>query len=337
MNIVFHYDCIKALARSAGLEEDEAQTIAYASQYVDDGQGDQYMTINDLPPVALPLKQGDDFYQVQTAHSTFEMATDGFLRGGARRAVYISFHFVPKKKPALSAADCVVLPDCSWAGELLTAAKADVLNESSESRLPTLIRLGVITHSYADTWSHQGFAGLHDGSVNDVHDCQFVKDGTYVPLTGIRSPFPIGHGMASTLPDESQTTWRYRPREDAEFITRNNTDEFMKPAEVIFRHFCDLTGQTVAFDSIRDRVQACLALGQIENSHGPWLKAFPGIKFAYDKDEWQNAALEPVEPDYSEPSADSSLTFNAKGDLRWFYFHLAALQQRKAIMGQIRC
>ncbi len=36
MNIEFHYYITKYLALSAGFEEDEAEIIAYSSQFVDD-------------------------------------------------------------------------------------------------------------------------------------------------------------------------------------------------------------------------------------------------------------------------------------------------------------
>jgi hypothetical protein len=46
----FHYGVVKLVARAAGYREDEAQTIAYASQYTDDATAHEAMTVKGMGP-----------------------------------------------------------------------------------------------------------------------------------------------------------------------------------------------------------------------------------------------------------------------------------------------
>ena len=50
MNIDFHYFVIKTLAYTAGFSEDDAQTIAYYSQQVDDFTKSSPMRVRQEPP-----------------------------------------------------------------------------------------------------------------------------------------------------------------------------------------------------------------------------------------------------------------------------------------------
>ena len=46
MNINFHYAAVKVLARHAGFSEGDSQTIAYASQFVDDATAHEEMALD---------------------------------------------------------------------------------------------------------------------------------------------------------------------------------------------------------------------------------------------------------------------------------------------------
>ncbi len=44
----FHYYCVGVLAKAAGFQEDDALTIAYASQYVDDSTESEPINVGDM-------------------------------------------------------------------------------------------------------------------------------------------------------------------------------------------------------------------------------------------------------------------------------------------------
>ncbi|MBU1138498.1 MAG: hypothetical protein KKA76_05930, partial [Proteobacteria bacterium] len=99
-----------------------------------------------------------------------------------------------------------------------------------------LHRLGVTMHVYADTWAHQGFAGLQD-SVNEVEEAKETGNsdvfksglGDFIRNCLDDAIPPLGHGRATMFPDMPFLKWQYR-NHNKELIELDNTEEFCRAA-----------------------------------------------------------------------------------------------------------
>lgn len=95
---------------------------------------------------------------------------------------------------------------------------------ASKGKDNDLHRLGVLLHTYVDTWAHQGFSGmLSDGnSVTHLHHDGDHRDGLLTKLFGhieetynniqsaiVGNVVKVGHGAALTFPDLPWAKWEY--------------------------------------------------------------------------------------------------------------------------------
>lgn len=205
MDTEFHYWMTAIIAERAGFSREEAGTIAYASEYVDE---------NDVCiEVAWPGSR-------KKRYRNFVSQTMNILK--PRRElmrVYPVFHFVPGDPLAESARRrdgrmhiLNTTPDSDNARELFDAA----------FRAPEHIRLyriGVASHMYADTWAHQNFVGWFD---SHNHLDMDIKPN-------------IGHADAEHHPDWPAHRW-----EDGRLVDGviDNRARFLDAAEALFRRYC---------------------------------------------------------------------------------------------------
>ncbi|NIO80757.1 MAG: hypothetical protein GTN53_09110, partial [Candidatus Aminicenantes bacterium] len=144
MQIDFHYYCIFRLAVLAGFSRRDAETIAYASQYVDDSTESE-------PVEPFPDQRFD---AVRTARHNLEA-----YNWNVQKKVYMPFHFLPgrirRENPEGFSYMTTLRTD-----DLARMIIKDVLDETNRKFM--MIRLGVALHAVADTFSHFGFSGrLH--------------------------------------------------------------------------------------------------------------------------------------------------------------------------------
>jgi hypothetical protein len=164
----FHYDVIYFLAAHSGFSPDEAQTIAYSSQFTDDNQR-QY----DI--------EGYKNYVSQTLNIL--KPKDELIR------IYPAFHFMPGPKPEMHLKD-----------GRLHMLQVEPGNDNAMAMLKTafelgdLYRVGVAVHVLADTFAHQGFTGTR----NTFNSMQSLK--------GVLTP-SIGHADAGFAPDRVSSAW----------------------------------------------------------------------------------------------------------------------------------
>jgi len=197
----FHFYLIYALAETAGFADDDAFTVAYASQFVDDNNEKQYPKKDGQPkfPSAIKLN-GSYFRPIMTQSMSVKS-----LVYEIQKYVYVPFHFIPgdSNQPIDGKINkYATTPNCSKAQKLLKAA---IKSED-------LYRLGIALHSYADTWSHQNFTGYEE-DWNSV----FVWHSPY------RAIVPnIAHADAGHDPDEISTVWKdYRlPKSERKIVNR---------------------------------------------------------------------------------------------------------------------
>ena len=355
MQIDFHYYCIGALARAAGFNSEEALIIAYASQYVDNS------TESEL--IRLEVKGGDiRFDPVRTAHSGLES-----FSWSAQKRVFIPFHFIPPKPfiPRKNEFSFVTEPGSSFAELLLEEADKE---ENPERRL---CRIGIALHTFADSWSHQNFSGRLSRKENDVENIHEWKENEYDHLEFENILFDllpqIGHAEAGFFPDLTYQKWKYDSGHPSKTIKRDNTEEFLHAAEVIYkklRQFARTDTPVKTWDEIKDKIHELLSEEymdepttkdkltlpfyrayhalDVEKRCEKWKEAFGELfgedqeYYNYNKEDWRKKALEgeTAWDSFSERDWDQESFVVQKDfwDSLWVHFHRAALRQRHFVL-----
>ncbi len=201
MNIEFHYYIIHYIALKAGLSEQEARTIAYSSQFVD----------NNLLS-----------YTIDTGREQFRgMITQnyGWWDTNFPREIYLPFHFFPSLDPSAggSRRDGRQNP---FSVSSNSPPVKELLISALKTRNP--YRIGIALHTFADSWSHQNFSGLKE-------DWNRAGDSGIIP--------PIGHAQVLTQPDILEKTWTdTRLKGDAAQVS--NRERFIGAAAKIYKYLC---------------------------------------------------------------------------------------------------
>lgn len=219
MDIEFHYYVTAILAKKAGFTDEEAKILAYSSQYVDDNDKEIAVYLDDLTPVV-------------SFENTITQTMDILRPRRDLMRIYPVFHFIPGDQPTPSNRqdglwhDLLTTPDSSYAKKIYEQAKADALEQySGGDKVSALCRLGIATHSYADTWAHQNFIGWWD-DLNGM--------GTILPN--------IGHAEAKHDPD--LVGYRWEDNRLANCQVDNNL-RFLSASRSVFGHlqsFCLMAG-----------------------------------------------------------------------------------------------
>lgn len=170
MDSEFHYYITGIIAEAAGFTQDEAATIAYSCQFVDDN--------------THVIDVGDDgFCSCVTQTLEFMRPRNEWIR------IWPVFHFVPDpgaqgtspRQDGDSHRLCTIA-DASFAREMLRRAVSD----KGSLRLYST---GIASHAYADTWAHQNFIGAgHE--FNNVPGHPLLNIGHADVL---HSPDKVGH------------------------------------------------------------------------------------------------------------------------------------------------
>ncbi|MFO7889147.1 MAG: DUF6765 family protein [bacterium] len=207
-----HYYAVLALSRICGMKKYVALRLAYASQYVDDAK------INHLgfekPKVTDELFEERDGKQilvnVATCHSYFMIKT---LNYQAMINNTAAFHFVPGCKGKV------------FTKKMRCAADSKVINKIiTKSYKAEPEQFGMLLHTYADTFAHQGFSGLISKE-NDIEklkgkplDVNWKTKGIKLLKWFTKKKFDLyfdkimpayGHGQAAMNPDTPYLKWSY--------------------------------------------------------------------------------------------------------------------------------
>jgi len=325
MQIDFHHGTTYVLARWAGFSQEQAEVIAYASQYVDDA----------VQSGIVDFTNGAKFERRASAHKVNDQYN---FNDNANRQAWVLFHFLPGNQglPVEEGKDLsfiktlVCCPDSYVAREML----AECIMEKKRSY--SLLRLGITLHVYADTWAHQGFAGVRD----DINVAQLQADTEEDSLEsrGLRI-WPLGHGMVLSYPDQSWRSWQYQD-EDDNTIQHNNTERFLAAADAMMRfmrryllddvadaqHVTGLTPEQTAI--LTEKFSGWTLTDEVVR-HKAWLTGiaqgdfiFPGEVIAYsavDASSWKVQALQTVDGWYDQDTqysySDEFLTSH------WKLFH----------------
>lgn len=344
MQLDYHYYLIYHVARLAGFGPADAETIAYASQYVDDAtEGDPVQPFED-----------QRFDPVRTAHYG-PLGLNWFVQ----KKIYLPFHFLPPYVRLENPGQFSYVTQCATGapGESGTRLmQAALLEHDAQFRL---IRIGVALHTIADTFAHFGFSGRwHDeNDVKDIHIGRSKKrwslQDMFLSYGDIFIP-RIGHLEAFALPDLPYMRWRYRDHDGVEHL-RDNLACSLRGAELIYcflKMAYNCAGVTMSaqipFEPSnnlgKDRPDVFRRIGELlrlagneETRCAAW-RASTGAE-EYDHLKWRDQALEGnVAWDRQPRLAIKSHLLRLKGKpgferSNWAYFHRAAWRQRALVTG----
>lgn len=274
MNINFHYFVVKTLATKAGLTEDEAQTIAFFSEFVDDMildkvlEGDiEYklsrVIIKNLNKGTLyeelaskgmagsaeefvnSDQQNKENYKFLIPSITAFTYTEA-MDGDHQFESVIPFHFYPKQyhkdlegNQRVDLRTSPAVQGSELFGQIEQVVTSIVSTQDKTKRKIELVNFGVLLHIYADTYAHAGFSGSR-GWENNVKLISSQSTG----LANLTSKFgegvAYGHGLLSHLPDLCNACYSYQMKKepnkfDDNIIERNNKEYFKSCAEQIYK------------------------------------------------------------------------------------------------------
>jgi hypothetical protein len=238
MQIDFHHAVTYVVARLAGFGHRDAEIVAYCAQYVDDA----------INGGLVQFENGAMYRRTASAHKALDYKHFDKLEN---RHVWLPFHFLPGnggkragENPSDRFIDKIVCrPDSPVAQEM---TRSCILGRDAQYGLH---RLGVTMHVYADTWAHQGFAGvIHEVNRIQALDDQDAPEAGWVSRMAdffgdqfdrkisnfAGGVLPLGHGAALSYPDRPFLKWRYRSHQ-GEIVERDNPTDFLAAADCMCR------------------------------------------------------------------------------------------------------
>jgi hypothetical protein len=283
MQIDFHHGVTYVVARLAGFDHPAANIIAYSAQYVDDATNSGLIRFDN----------GFLFSRISSAHKMLDYRNFQEL---STHRVWIPFHFLPgnggvsaNQAPPNDLVDKLICRPNSFVAQ-------DMVRECIHQRQHSysLQRLGITMHVYADTWSHQGFAGINH-KVNEavkLVDEQGKPDRQLLNrLTGffIGEALPLGHGAVLSHPDKPFLRWGYTNGR-GEKIIRDNPTDFLTAADhlcrAMQRYLAGNPDATVSGMPEVDKRKIAELLQTIQDDkgtvrHQKWLAAIAEGKFSF--------------------------------------------------------
>ena len=357
------------MARLAGIDEERSQDIAVNSQRIDDFNMTaecapvSYLYLSAPPPdffikhrlagksTALPNTWW--FYPVTTG-ITMSQSLLSSLNIRHERFTLVPFHFIPP----------VPLTDTSSGDGGRHHYRCQEAGCGNDTLMDRLIadwkqynhmQLGMLLHTYADTYSHCGFSGFRqDENKCENRDIYNTINNKKVRF-GHEYPFspPIGHGQMGHVPDVFAFKYSYdRPKcltgetelwfGPKEPISRNNAVSFMDCSRNIFRILCECNKRPFnedAWNIIREKF--LLIAGQIVSGDEEitdvdyltrtWKHCFPDFTYYYKHSNCfeiavdrvtniNNAALEKAgltEEDMYDVSSERGIQARKYGSVFW--------------------
>ncbi len=304
----FHYFLIYAISKITG--NPNADITAYASQFVDDNNEGQFSVDGRRMPFPSQLDSSSGYYYPIMTQSMSPKS----LSIDVQKYVYVPFHFLPGdntveidgKKNVLN-----TTPDSKNARALLKHAL--------DSDNPYLI--GIAAHTFADTWSHQNFTGLHE-DWNSVYPWYNV----------VKSIAPnVGHAEAGHSPDVIDAVWiDYRFGDGGVIIS--NRERALKAIKELYIAFRKKWGNGPTWTEMKKSInhiiqtpgydQRIEVIDQFLNDN-----QYGGIP-RYNKNTWIDEALE-----------REGVKFRLKDNFHsfhWYNFHQAAKDQFAFAMNLIK-
>jgi len=347
VQIDFHHATTWVVARAAGFSVEEANIIAYSSQYVDDATNYGH----------IHFTNGAAYERVPSAHGMLDYRNLEELKN---LKVWAPFHFLPGNG-GLPAGEN---PEGSFIRKLVCKPGSyiaqDMVHECirDKHRPYALHRLGITSHVFVDTWGHQGFAGVQH-RINQVSELKGADEKSvkglaekihyYFSALAQENIPSLGHGQALSNPDLPYESWSYK-NGLGDRVVRDNPVDFLTAADEL----CKVFQRYIADDStaevdglsefIKGRISACFR--QFDNSNGDerhirWLQAIENDFFRLGAERVTYTAKGPGSWKYqalatNRVQGDDEYEFKADFiSSNWKYFHDAAKKHRLAIIDDI--
>lgn len=220
MQIDFHFATTYVIARIAGFNQNDAEIIAYSSQYVDDSTTTGF----------LRFDNGMRYYREATAHPVLHLIN---LSNDSSAKSWLPFHFLPGNEQQQQVAPdshlferhLICRPSSPIAQEMMASVIA------MKDRPHALHRLGIASHVFVDTFAHQGFIGQRTA----LNRASKIKEASQRALSGKKAP-KVGHALVDTYPDRPYLRWQYT-NADGEVVNRNNPEDFTQAADELCEHY----------------------------------------------------------------------------------------------------
>jgi hypothetical protein len=221
VNVEFHYYTVYYLATEAGFSPEDARTLAYSSQYLD----------NALVPYVIDLGDQPDPPSDISTYQTLVTHHYGFWNQRQELHIWVPFHFFPAgpEAPAPPRRDKKRNP-------FNVVANSKRVQRLLVNALKTrnLYRVGIALHTYADSWAHQHFSGRNEA---------WNRLDPNSPLP------PIGHAQALRDPDGLDVHWT-DPRLAGEAAVVDNRARFMAAAGRIYRYLATYNRRSFADEEL---------------------------------------------------------------------------------------
>lgn len=232
-----HFYGVYCLCRTAGINEETAELIAYSSQFVDDALGDGTLIFRQEKSAILPT---------MTSHKPLDLKNA--IEEDQYR-VWVAFHFLPgNDKNAKNFTERMI---CRKNSETAEAIIEHALKHKKEKIGPYLC--GITAHVFADTFAHYGFVGkstllnkVKDGSIKTYEINPHTKKRNKKRMIGffdriktnLAEALPMGHGAVATFPDKPYLKWEYKYEKGSrKKVKRNNTDDYMEACKQLHQYF----------------------------------------------------------------------------------------------------
>lgn len=340
MQIDFHHTVTYVLSRMAGFPHNEAEIIAYAAQYVDDANNSG----------VIKFDNGAMYHRISSVNGTFDVMQH--VQKEVSYVVWSPFHFLPGADPKSE----------TFVEKLICRPNSDVANRMVDLCIKyreesyALQRLGITMHVYADTFAHQGFAGIVN-EVNTVNDLELQNEEFDLLDKGkyefVSKALPMGHGAALECPDKPYLVWSYTDYK-GEPVNRNNTEIFMDAAYSMFaqllRYRQDIDGSFIVDDNDTqkdmDKIKENFLKFTEQNGearHKRWLESIKNGDFTFGPQElsyaskgvgsWKYVAIEQLKEEDDED--DEFMYTDAFLDSNWKRFHDALQEHRLTILHEV--
>ncbi|MCD4797187.1 MAG: hypothetical protein K8R49_08480 [Candidatus Cloacimonetes bacterium] len=226
MNIEFHYYITKYLALEAGFDKDEAEVIAYSSQFVDNN--------SICYKIETPFKSIYENYISQTMN---------ILKPKKKlMRIYLLFHFLPGNPTSYKASRI------DGKMHLLMTTPASTYSQEiffDTTKTENLYLLGIASHMLSDTVSHQNFVGNFD----EINAMKGIWE-TLAPN--------IGHADAGYKPDIPNLIW-FDPRLIESNRTINNPERVLQAANKLYSNYLMFTSNSSNWSEIKKTLSNILS------------------------------------------------------------------------------
>ena len=316
MDIDYHYYVVKTLACTAGFDEEDAQTIAYYSQQVDDFVKCSPMRVRQEPPAfftekGYARKSAGGTWQVMPHPTGIDILQS--LRNQYQQTTLASFHFLPAKplseiesESDFTRADyrCVRADD--QRAELINRIVEEAVEAVREQKCEkSLMELGMALHTYADTYAHCGYSGLEGWEnravIKKAFNQQTGKEEVPQYERFAYSEIPhIGHGNSGHVPDICTYQIDVAMQKDeqdhayTQHITRDNRKDFLVCSKAILGYL-SRAAQTdvcekIVWDEFAEQLAQAMQVPTGDETKkdrltAHWRETFPEITYQYDKHE----------------------------------------------------